>query len=133
MRYAVIIATSELIQIALGENMKIRELTQEWERNAKGAVTHSTYEVQLPLEDAARLGALHEMYPRRHVEELITDLLSCALEELEESLPYKTGEEVVAVDEMGDPMYADAGMTPRFLELSKKHLQTLRGEKKESA
>ena len=56
--------------------MKIRELAQEWERNAKGAVTHSTYQVQLPLEDAARLAALQEMYPRRHVEELITDLLS---------------------------------------------------------
>lgn len=113
--------------------MKIRELAQEWERNAKGAVTHSTYQVQLPLEDAARLAALQEMYPRRHVEELITDLLSCALEELEASLPYKPGDEVVAVDELGDPMYADAGMTPRFLELSKKHLHELQDQQGKSA
>ncbi|WP_373185496.1 pilin assembly protein [Halopseudomonas sp.] len=113
--------------------MKIRELAQEWERNAKGAVTHSTYRVQLPLEDAARLAALQEMYPRRHVEELITDLLSCALEELEASLPYKPGDEVVAMDEMGDPLYADAGMTPRFLELSKKHLHQMQDKQDEPA
>lgn len=113
--------------------MKIRELTQEWERSAKGAVTHNTYQVQLPLEDAARLAALHEMYPRRHVEELITDLLSCALEELEAGLPYKAGDEVVAVDEMGDPLYADTGLTPRFLELIKKHLNELRADKKQPA
>lgn len=113
--------------------MKIRELAQEWERSAKGAVTHTTYQVQLPLEDAARLAALHEMYPRRHVEELITDLLSCAMEELEASLPYKAGDEVVALDEMGDPLYADAGMTPRFLELSKKHLHALQGKNNQPA
>ncbi len=113
--------------------MKIRELAQEWERNAKGAITHSTYQVQLPIEDAARLAALQEMYPRRHVEELITDLLSCALEELEASLPYKPGDKVVEVDEMGDPMYADAGMTPRFLELSRKHLHELQDEHKKPA
>lgn len=113
--------------------MKIRELAQEWERSAKGAVTHTTYQVQLPLEDAARLAALHEMYPRRHVEELITDLLSCAMEELEASLPYKAGDEVVALDEMGDPLYADAGMTPRFLELSKKYLHELHGKKNQPA
>lgn len=113
--------------------MKIRELAQEWERSAKGAVTHTTYQVQLPLEDAARLAALHEMYPRRHVEELITDLLSCAMEELEASLPYKAGDEVVALDEMGDPLYADVGMTPRFLELSKKHLHALQGKNNQPA
>ncbi len=133
MSYAGIIATSENKQKQLGETMKIRELTQEWERSAKGAMTHTTYQVQLPLEDAARLAALQEMYPRRHVEELITDLLSCSLEELEASLPYKAGDEVVATDEMGDPIYADAGMTPRFLELSKKHLHNLQGKQDQPA
>ena len=45
--------------------MKIRELTQTWEKTAKGRVTRNSYSVHLSLEDAARLEALHEMYPKR--------------------------------------------------------------------
>lgn len=96
--------------------MKIRELTQAWERTAKGRVTRDSYAVHLTLEDAARLEALHEMYPKRQIEDIITDLLGAALEELEASLPYRAGKEVIAVDEMGDPLYKDEGPTPRYLE-----------------
>ncbi|TVP89954.1 MAG: pilin assembly protein [Pseudomonadaceae bacterium] len=105
--------------------MKIRDLTREWERSAKGRLTRTDYQVRLPLEDAARLAALQEMYPKRRVEDLITDLLGAALEELEASLPYRQGSEVIAEDELGDPMYDDAGPTPRYLELSRKHLQAM--------
>lgn len=105
--------------------MKIRELTREWEHSAKGRVTQNSYQVKLPLEDAARLAALHEMYPKRSVEDLLTDLLSAALEEFEASLPYQAGDEVIALDELGDPLYQDAGPTPRYLALSRRHLQAL--------
>ncbi|PKM31216.1 MAG: pilin assembly protein [Gammaproteobacteria bacterium HGW-Gammaproteobacteria-11] len=111
--------------------MKIRELTQEWERTARGRLTHNHYEVRLTLEDAARLAALQEMYPKRRVEDLITDLLSCALEELETVMPYKAGNQVIAMDEMGDPLYDDIGPTPRYLELSRRHLQVLAQQQKE--
>lgn len=111
--------------------MKIRELTQEWEHSAKGRVTQNDYQVRLPLEDAARLAALHEMYPKRSVEDLLTDLLSAALEDFEASLPYQAGDTVIAVDELGDPLYADAGPTPRYLELSRRHLKTLLEQQQE--
>ena len=90
--------------------MKIRELTQTWEKTAKGRVTRNSYEVKLCLEAAARLAALHEMYPKRRVEDLITDLLGAALEELEASLPYQAGTEVISRDELGDPLYKDEGL-----------------------
>lgn len=111
--------------------MKIRELTQEWEHSAKGRVTQNSYQVKLPLEDAARLAALHEMYPKRSVEDLLTDLLSAALEEFEASLPYQAGEEVISVDEQGDPLYEDAGPTPRYLKLSRTHLKALIDQQEE--
>ncbi|AQZ93312.1 pilin assembly protein [Halopseudomonas phragmitis] len=111
--------------------MKIRELTQHWERIAKGRVTSNTYQVNLPLEDAARLAALHEMYPKRRIEDLITDLLGSALEELEAGLPYQPGTKVIALDELGDPLYDDVGPTPRYLALSRKHLQQLVSQEKE--
>jgi hypothetical protein len=37
---------------------------------------------------------------------------------------------VVASDEQGDPLYEDIGLTPRFLALSRRHLQRLSEQEK---
>lgn len=104
--------------------MKIRKLLSMWEETANGELTPESYSVRLPMEDAARLKALAEMYPRRHVEELISDLLSAALDDVEGSLPYVRGKNIVSVDEQGDPLYEDVGPTPRYLALTRKHLSS---------
>lgn len=108
--------------------MKVRELLSLWERTANGDLTDEAFTVRLPVEDAAKIQALAEMYPRRSVSEIITDLLSAALTDLESSLPYVRGENVVAVDEEGDPLYEDVGPTPRYLDLMRKHLGKYRSE-----
>jgi hypothetical protein len=105
--------------------MKIRELVHHWEQNSKGRLTRNTYQIHLDLEAAARLAALTEMYPKHHTEELLGELIGAALEELEASLPYVKGSQVVATDEQGDPLYEDIGPTPRFLALSRKYLREL--------
>ncbi len=105
--------------------MRIRELVKQWERTATGRMTRNRYQIHLDLVSAARLNALAEMYPKRQPEELLGELIGAALEELEASLPYVKGSQVVATDEQGDPLYEDVGMTPRFLALSRKHLHEL--------
>ncbi len=105
--------------------MKVRELATEWEQNARGALCQSTHRVHLDLDAEARLAALCEMYPRRHPEELLGELVSAALHDLEESFPYVKGNRVVSTDEQGDPVYEDAGPTPRFLALARKHRERL--------
>lgn len=82
--------------------MKIRELVRHWEHTAKGRMARNHYSIPLDVESAARLAALHEMYPRRSVEELLGELVGAALEELEASFPYVKGSQVVATDEQGD-------------------------------
>jgi hypothetical protein len=106
--------------------MKIKELLSRWTETANGALTQEIYEVRLPVEDAAKLQALAEMFPRRNVTDIITELLSASLNEMESSLPYVSGDKVVALDEEGDPIYEDIGPTPRFLALSQKKLQEYR-------
>lgn len=101
--------------------MNLKELVGRWEDQAHGTLTKDTYTVHLSVEDAARIDALSEMYPKRSKEQLISELLSAALAELESSFPYIQGAEVVSTDEMGDPIYSDAGQTPMFLSLTKKH------------
>ncbi len=108
--------------------MRLKELVKRWEENASEQRTPHAYSVRLPLQDAAKLAALAEMYPGRSETELITDLLSASLDEIEVSFPYVQGRHVVAEDEEGDPIYADAGLTPRFKELTQKHLARLRQE-----
>jgi hypothetical protein len=112
--------------------MKIRELVQHWQENAQGRLSATPYQIRLDLEAAARLAALQEMYPKHHVEELLGELLGAALDELEASLPYVKGHKVVATDEQGDPLYEDVGLTPRFLSLSRRHLQRLSEQQKQA-
>ncbi|WP_462382093.1 pilin assembly protein [Pseudomonas sp. Marseille-QA0892] len=108
--------------------MKLRELTEHWEQTAKGQLTERAYGVHLDIESAARLAALAEMYPKRTQEELLSELIRAALEELEASFPYVKGEMIQATDELGDPIYQDVGTTPRFLELARKHLHRLQSQ-----
>lgn len=111
--------------------MKINELVAQWKANAGEPRTDTTYEVRLPLYDAAKVAALCDMFPGLTRERIITDLLASALDELTSSFSYEPGEEVAAYDELGDPMYADAGLTPRFQALAKAHAEKLAAKKDE--
>jgi hypothetical protein len=104
---------------------KFKALLDSWKEKAGPAKTEASYAVRLPLGDAARLHALAELFPGRAVEDLITDLLHVALDEIAESMPYERGPKVISQDDHGDPVYEDIGMTPRFLELARKHKKAL--------
>lgn len=88
-------------------------------------MTAREYAVRLPLDDASRLHALSELFPGRTVEEIITDLLHAGLDEITAAMPYEAGPTVISRDDQGDPVYEDVGMTPRFVELTRKIKKTL--------
>tara|TARA_R110002072_G_scaffold1130_10_gene9430 strand:- start:4758 stop:5105 length:348 start_codon:yes stop_codon:yes gene_type:complete len=113
--------------------MKIKSLADCWEKQAKATLTSEEFALRLPLEDAAKINALTEMYPKRSRSELLGELISAALEELETAMPYVSGDKIIAHDEMGDPLYEDAGPTPTFINLSKKHLILLKQQDKKAA
>ena len=105
--------------------VKFKALLESWKEKAGPAKTEKTYAVRLPLGDAARLHALADLFPGRAVEDIITDLLHVALDQVAESMPYERGPKVISQDDHGDPVYEDVGMTPRFLDLSRKHKKSL--------
>ncbi len=76
--------------------------------------------MRLPLDDAARLEALATLFAGQSIEEMVTDLLGAALDELEAAMPYEKGPKVISRDDHGDPVYEDIGLTPRFVELTRK-------------
>ena len=106
--------------------MHIKRLLEEWESNSHGHEAPISMSVALPLDAAARILALKELYPERTQEQIFIELLTAALEEVEEAFPYVQGDNVIAEDEFGDPIYEDAGLTPRFIELTRKYQEQLK-------
>jgi hypothetical protein len=45
-------------------------------------------------------------------------------------MPYVPGKKVISTDEQGDPVYEDAGPTPRFAELTRHYRKKLEAELK---
>ena len=112
--------------------MSFKELLDNWRDTAAEPRTATQYAVRLPLDDAARLQALAEMFPGRTPEQIITELLGTALQELGTAMPYVPGKKVISTDEQGDPVYEDSGPTPRFMELTRKYRKKLEAELKKN-
>jgi len=101
--------------------VSFKELLESWRAGAAAPRTAEAYAVRLPVDDAARLRALADMFPGRTPEQLITELLGVALKDVAAAMPYVPGTKVISTDEQGDPLYEDIGLMPRFIELTRKH------------
>ncbi len=115
-------------RLPAGSFVRFTELLERWQQDASDARTATEYSVRLPLDAAARLHALADLFPGRTREQLITDLLGAALHELAAAIPYVQGKKVISNDEHGDPLYEDVGLTPRLIELTRKHRKKLEAE-----
>jgi len=108
--------------------MSFKDLLENWRETASQPRTATEYAVRLPVDDAARLAALAEMFPGRSPEQIITELLGAALQEIETSMPYIAGKQVISNDDQGDPIFEDVGLTPRFVELTRRNRKKLETE-----
>jgi len=108
--------------------VSFKKLLESWRETAAAPRTVTEYSVRLAVDDAAQLQALTEMFPGRTAEQLITDLLGVALQEVATAMPYVAGQKVISTDEQGDPVYEDIGPTPRFMELARKNRKKLEAE-----
>jgi hypothetical protein len=113
-----------------GESVKFKPLLDRWKKLPAPAKTARQYSIRLNLDDAARLHALAELFPGQSVEEILTDLLGAGLDEIAAAMPYERGPKVISRDDQGDPVYEDIGLTPRFVELTRKFKKSLEPEAK---
>lgn len=112
--------------------MKIKDLADHWDKHARGRLTRDAYYMQLDDTHHRRLERLAALYPMKSSQDLMRDLLSAALDELETSFPYVQGDKVVAYDEDGFEIYEDVGMTPQLVSLSQKHIKRIKTRQLES-
>jgi hypothetical protein len=111
-----------------GVVVKFKPLLDRWKRNAVPVRTAREYPIRLELDDASRLHALAELYPGQPMETLIADLLRAGLDEIAAAMPYERGPKIISRDDQGDPVYEDIGLTPRFVELTRKFKKVLEAE-----
>ena len=105
--------------------MKFKPLLDRWKKAAAPLKSAKEYAVRLPLDDAAKLQALADLFPGQALEDIVTDLLRVGLDEITAAMPYVKGSKVISSDDHGDPVYEDIGLTPRFIELTRKYKKSL--------
>jgi hypothetical protein len=113
--------------------VNFKELLESWRESAAAPRTARAWSVHLPVDDAARLAALADMFPGRAPEQLISELLAVALQEVAAAMPYVAGQRVISTDEQGDPVYEDVGPTPRFMALTSRHRRKLEDGRRPAA
>ena len=104
--------------------MKLADLIPAWEKTSGQPRLDNRFNIEVPPTEAARIHALAQMYPGKSVEAIVNDLLVAALDELETTMPYVPGYQVISKDDTGEPIYDDIGPSPLYRELKKKLLST---------
>lgn len=112
--------------------MKIKDLVSYWDKHARGRLTRDAYFMALSDQHHQQFEKLAALYPLKAPQDLMRDLISAALDEIETDFPYVHGAKVVAYDEDGFEIYEDEGVTPEFVRLSQKHIKRLKARQLES-
>jgi hypothetical protein len=108
--------------------VKFKPLLDRWKKQAPPVRTAKEYAIRLDIDDASRLHALAELFPGQPPEAIIADLLRAGLDEIAAAMPYERGPKVISRDDQGDPLYEDIGLTPRFVDLTRKYKKSLQAE-----
>jgi len=69
--------------------MKVTDLPKHWESEKEPVERTHDYNLRLPLEDAARIAALAELYPDRTESDILNDMIGAALDDLVRQTPLK--------------------------------------------
>ncbi|MBS3803083.1 MAG: hypothetical protein KGY54_00920 [Oleiphilaceae bacterium] len=69
--------------------MKVTDLPKQWQSEKETVERTHDYRLRLPLEDAARVAALAELYPDRSETDILNDLVAAVLDDLAQLSPLK--------------------------------------------
>lgn len=69
--------------------MKVRELVKHWEKQPSTEKREHQFKIRLPLEDAARVHALSDLFPEQTACGILDDMLAASLEDLAQTRQLK--------------------------------------------
>ncbi|MFA7174638.1 MAG: hypothetical protein WC340_14735 [Kiritimatiellia bacterium] len=117
--------------------MKTSHLHDIWGGPDNTRLTKQQFSFRLPVHIAAKLAALCELYPQKNRTQIVADLLTAALDDLEENLPEGLGERENQVDallaeelglEVGDILYSLGGVRGNFRNLANRYYREMEEE-----
>lgn len=118
--------------------MKASHLHDVWAGPDNTRLTNKQFSFRFPTHIAAKLAALGDIYPQKTRTQIVADLLTAALDDLEKSLPEAAGrfaedaaDSFMANEigcEVGERFYYMGGIRGEFWERSNAHYQELEKE-----
>lgn len=108
--------------------MDARDLHTIWSAPDNTHLTPKQFTFRLPVHVAAKLQALGEMYPHKTRTEIVADLLTVALDQVEASFPPVKGNALGTEPDSDFVIYDDVGQRLTFRQLTNKHWQALEAE-----
>jgi len=116
--------------------MKTSYLHEMWRAPDNSRLVSKQFSFRLPVHIAAKIAALGEMYPSKNRTQIVADLLTAALADLEDTLPVEKGGYVASPPRSSkNPNYDElvnlfevGGVRGRFYELADKHYIQLEKE-----
>jgi hypothetical protein len=109
-------------------HMKASDLVSVWGAPDNSRLTAKQYSFRLPVHVAAKLAALCELYPNKSRTEIVGDLLSAAIDDVEKALPSYEGEPVGRHPQTDEMLYSVYGPAVQFRALADEHYQALEKE-----
>lgn len=119
--------------------MKTSHLHDVWSSPDNSRLLSKQFSFRLPVHIAAKIAALGEIYPQKNRTQIVADLLSAALDDLEKQLPYmavpadeadqKFEDELAHYENReSDQLFQMAGIRARFRNLANRHYMELEKE-----
>ena len=108
--------------------MKASDLVTVWSAPDNSRLTAKQYSFRLPVHVAAKLAALEEMYPTKSRTQLVGDLLSAAMAEVEKSFPSVTGVSVGVHPDTHEELFEELGPVTAYHNKANKHYADIEKE-----
>ena len=116
--------------------MKSNQLHDLWTSPDNTRLTSKQFSFRLPVHIAAKIAALCEIYPQKNRTQIVADLLTAAIDDLEKHLPEAPGEPVEEsvnddiAEQIGEEgqIYYLGGTRGWFRETANKHYSELEKE-----
>jgi hypothetical protein len=108
--------------------LKSSDLPKRWSAPDNSRLTTKQFSFRLPVHVAAKLAALEEMFPNKTRTEIVGDLLTAALEDVEASFPFEKGRAIGEHSDTGETIYENVGPSREFRNLADKYYVQLERE-----
>lgn len=108
--------------------MKASDLVTVWSAPDNSRLTAKQYSFRLPVHVAAKLAALEEMYPGKSRTQLVGDLLSAAIAEVEKAFPVVLGEVVALHPDTGEELFDEIGPRVQYQSAATRHYTEIEKE-----